>query len=712
MSPSRKGDSGGSRTAEQRERDRRERERRRARRGDVGGAGGPFDILASDIDVTVSRPPDLDWPADAPAAVNARAASEWQGGRPAPDVPAVREPHADHQPPPAPRTGPPGDARVVEDSHARHDPHGSTAPDPGYPTHPSYAPHPGYGAPNDPAAPAGNGASGGGAGRAGAGGPYDGTGQAGYGLAGHDAAQAGYGPARQDAAQAGYGAADADWPQGGYGAAGVDDARPGRGTPDEGGAAGRRGARRRVAGRLPSVSLPAGRPGLPAGLAGLGARVSGLRSSRPSDPAGSPGLEADGEAAPRARRIPGERALGRRSGAGARLPSAGERAEGRVGSLRRSLDPRTASRSILSNPRSTSRGSGQPLSRRGRIGAIAALIGVVFVLWFLFSLFQPLKGSGHGTVDVVIPAGAGTSAIGSLLAKDHVISSAFFFKLRAELSGKRGKIESGRYVLRQGMSYGAVLSALTGTAAQPAVAAVKVTIPEGDSRTEIAAIAKRAGIVGEYLAASVHSHVLKPSDYGAPASVRSLEGFLFPDTYDLLPGDPVSKLINEQLVAFKQNIANVDLTAARHLNLTTYDVVTIASMVEREAQVARERPLIAAVIYNRLKANMPLGIDATLRFALNDFDKPLTNSQLASNSPYNTRLHRGLPPTPIGNPGLASLEAAAHPAKVSYLYYVVKPGTCGEDAFSSTFAQFEQDSARYNAARNADNGRSPTTCSG
>ena len=82
------------------------------------------------------------------------------------------------------------------------------------------------------------------------------------------------------------------------------------------------------------------------------------------------------------------------------------------------------------------------------------------------------------------------------------------------------------------------------------------------------------------------------------------------------------------------------------------------------------------------------------------------------NSPYNTRLHRGLPPTPIGNPGLASLEAAAHPAKVSYLYYVVKPGTCGQDAFSSTFAQFQHDSALYNNARNADNGRSPTTCSG
>jgi UPF0755 protein len=359
--------------------------------------------------------------------------------------------------------------------------------------------------------------------------------------------------------------------------------------------------------------------------------------------------------------------------------------------------------------RSSNRSTRTP---RGRIAAAAALVVVLFALWFLISLFQPFKGGGHGQVDVVIPQGAGTSAIGTLLAKDHVISSSFFFKLRAQLSGKRGKLESGRYVLKQGMSYGAALAALTGTSAQPTTAAVKVTIPEGFTRAQIAGVAKKAGVLGDYFAASAHSHVLKPTSYGAKASVRSLEGFLFPDTYQLLPGDPVSKLINEQLVAFKAQFATVDLAAAKHLNLSAYDVITIASMVEREAQLPRERPLVAAVIYNRLKAGMQLGIDATIRYALNNFDKPLTQSQLASSSPYNTRLHRGLPPTPIGNPGLASLEAAAHPAKVPYLYYVVKPGTCGQDAFSSTFAQFQKDSQRYNSARNAANGRSPTTCSG
>jgi uncharacterized YceG family protein len=125
---------------------------------------------------------------------------------------------------------------------------------------------------------------------------------------------------------------------------------------------------------------------------------------------------------------------------------------------------------------------------------------------------------------------------------------------------------------------------------------------------------------------------------------------------------------------------------------------------------ARERPVVAAVIYNRLHARQPLGIDATIRYATGNWSSPLTKSELAIDSPYNTRRNPGLPPGPIGNPGLASIEAAARPARVGYLYYVVKPGTCGEHAFSTTFAQFQQDQRRYDQARQAAGGRSPTRC--
>ena len=122
----------------------------------------------------------------------------------------------------------------------------------------------------------------------------------------------------------------------------------------------------------------------------------------------------------------------------------------------------------------------------------------------------------------------------------------------------------------------------------------------------------------------------------------------------------------------------------------------------------KERPLIAAVIYNRLHDGIPLGIDATIRFATGNYTEPLTESELATDSPYNTRVNAGLPPGPIGNPGLASIEAAARPAKADYLYYVVKPGTCGEHAFSSSDVEFQADVARYNEAR-AEAGANPRT---
>jgi peptidoglycan lytic transglycosylase G len=222
---------------------------------------------------------------------------------------------------------------------------------------------------------------------------------------------------------------------------------------------------------------------------------------------------------------------------------------------------------------------------------------------------------------------------------------------------------------------------------------ITVTIPEGYTRAQTAQVAKEVGLSGSYMKAS-----------------RGHEGFLFPDTFELEKRAPAADLVQLQLEDFKRRIAGVEMSYARSKNLTTRDVVTIASMVEREAQLEKERPLIAAVIYNRLHEGMPLGIDATIRFATGNYDQPLTESELAVESPYNTRLHTGLPPGPIGNPGLASLEAAAHPAKVDYLYYVVKPGTCGEDAFSSTAAEFEADVAAYNEAREAAGGESPDTC--
>ncbi len=236
-----------------------------------------------------------------------------------------------------------------------------------------------------------------------------------------------------------------------------------------------------------------------------------------------------------------------------------------------------------------------------------------------------------------------------------------------------------------------------------------VTIPEGYTRSQIADVAKDAGLRGNYEKAT--SKAPKGFDIaktGAPKDA-SLEGFLFPATYELEKGANVDELVRDQLGAFTDNISQVDLKAAEKKNLTTYDVVNIAAMIEREVLVPKERRLVSAVIYNRLSQGIPLGIDATLRYDLDNFDKPLTESDLQTDSPYNTRLVTGLPPTPIANPGLDSLKAAADPAKVDYLYYVVKPGTCGKHFFTSDYDEFLAASEKYNSAREAEGG-SPTDC--
>ncbi|MBK5231339.1 MAG: endolytic transglycosylase MltG, partial [Thermoleophilia bacterium] len=185
---------------------------------------------------------------------------------------------------------------------------------------------------------------------------------------------------------------------------------------------------------------------------------------------------------------------------------------------------------------------------------------------------------------------------------------------------------------------------------------------------------------------------------------------LFPATYDLTSGMTAKRLVAQQLRAFKSNFRSVNMSYAHSKNLNVFDVVTIASLVEREVQLPRERRLVAAVIYNRLKRGIALGIDATTRFETNNWTEPLTAAQLTKNTPYNTRTRRGLPPGPIGSPGLDSLRAAAQPAKVGYVYYVANPCKHGSHAFSSTYAQFQHDVQRYRLARDAAGGKQPGGC--
>jgi cell division protein YceG involved in septum cleavage len=239
------------------------------------------------------------------------------------------------------------------------------------------------------------------------------------------------------------------------------------------------------------------------------------------------------------------------------------------------------------------------------------------------------------------------------------------------------------------------------------LAVVSVTIPEGETAAQIAQIATAKGLSGNYLKAARHSTLLDPAHYGAPADTPTLEGFLFPATYEMYVGASASRLVAEQLTAFEENFGPAELRRAHALHITPYQLLIVASMVEREALLASDRPKVAAVIYNRLRIGMVLGIDSTIRYALHDFNKPLTEAQLHSESSFNTRTHHGLPPTPISNPGLAAIDAAAHPARVPYLYYVNGADGCGELVFSTGYAEFERHAAAYQQALARNGGRVP-----
>ena len=253
---------------------------------------------------------------------------------------------------------------------------------------------------------------------------------------------------------------------------------------------------------------------------------------------------------------------------------------------------------------------------------------------------------------------------------------------------------------------GAAALALVGTSqnggSAPVVEATslpvqRLLIREGLRREDVAALLEaETDISGaRYLALTAPGR--RGRALARAGGATSLEGFLFPATYDITKRTTAGELVKQQLDAYTANTAGIRYEYARARNLTRFDVLIIASMIEREVVVAKERPLVAAVIYNRLKARMMLGIDATVQFAIGEWKTDLTVADLAIDSPYNTRRFAGLPPGPIASPGSDSIRAAARPAKVPYTYYVARNDGTGRHFFSSDPAQFEVDVQRSRA---------------
>lgn len=235
------------------------------------------------------------------------------------------------------------------------------------------------------------------------------------------------------------------------------------------------------------------------------------------------------------------------------------------------------------------------------------------------------------------------------------------------------------------------------TVAAPVEPAQRLLIREGLRREDVAALLDSETTMSgaRYLALTAPGP--RGRQLARTGRPTSLEGFLFPATYEITDSTTAQELVDEQVAAYQANESQVDFSYARARNLTRFDVLILASMIEREVQVPAERRIVAGVMYNRLRADMRLDIDATVQFAIGEWKPELTQSDLETDSPYNTRRYPGLPPGPIASPGLDAIKAAARPARHDYIYYVAKNDGTGGHYFSTSAEEFEADVARSRA---------------
>ena len=338
------------------------------------------------------------------------------------------------------------------------------------------------------------------------------------------------------------------------------------------------------------------------------------------------------------------------------------------------------------------------LTTRGRILAALGLLVVIAVIAAGAGYFYLRSIGTFGTsepgrpVEIVIPEGSSAVEIGKLLKSKNVIESTLAWRVALFLEGGGEGIEAGRYEMFTEMTAPDAFALLSEGAT---VDFVTVTFPEGSWLRDFARIVGRDSHIkrSDFTAALSSGEVTSSLK---PESVETLEGLLFPSTYQVIEEDTPATVAQRIVDEFERKVASVDFSKIEAQGYSIYDAIIVASMIEAEAKVNSERPKIASVIYNRLEVGEKLGIDATVLYALGEHKEELTLSDLAVDSPYNTRLHAGLPPTPIGAPGIESLRAAADPAPGDLFFYVV--GDCeGHHAFSETAAEFARDKAAYQA---------------
>jgi len=305
--------------------------------------------------------------------------------------------------------------------------------------------------------------------------------------------------------------------------------------------------------------------------------------------------------------------------------------------------------------------------------------------WYV--LTGPVPSTNESVRAVVIRPQTGAFDIANALKEAHVIRSRVAFVVVAVARGTQRRLLAGEYEFVPGLSLLEVVRLIE----QGKGLVNQVTIPEGFAARQIAGLLYEKGLVDQdrFMALLRDRRLLQ--QYGVDGS--SLEGYLFPDTYRLVRGLSEEVIIGLMVRRFGEVFGPVERARAMALKMSVAEVITLASLIEREAKADEERPLVSSVFHNRLRLGMPLQSDPTVLYGLSRFNGKLTRTNLRAPSPYNTYLHRGLPPGPIANPGRASVMAALYPASSRYLYFVSRND--GTHAFSNTLQEHDAMVRRY-----------------
>ena len=343
--------------------------------------------------------------------------------------------------------------------------------------------------------------------------------------------------------------------------------------------------------------------------------------------------------------------------------------------------------------------SPEPASHRspGRIPKAVVVLAVAVVLAVLaaggvyavnrvqahFASAPDFSGDGSGEVVVQVKPGETAAAVARTLAAAGIVKSAEAFRSTAANDPDSLTLQPGFYRLRLQMSAKSALELLLDPSSR---LRGRVTIPEGSTVAQtLTLVAKNT----EVPLAELKAAAAKPATLGLPPYANSrLEGFLFPATYDIDPGSTATEVLALMVERFKEAAQTNQLEArAEALGLSPYEIVTVASLIERESRLEEEYPKVSRVVYNRLDKGIALGIDASILFGLGRTSGGLTRSDLAKDTPYNTRLNRGLPPTPIASPGDKALQGALQPADGDWLYYVLADKN-GRQLFTADYQEF------------------------